>query len=293
MIMPAYGQPPLQNPRRYPGLVISGLLLLLLSQLSCGSGSPDATVSRDLRSFFEAFVGRELTGTEVRDVSIEFIELHTEQGKAPDAIRDMARQLDGFSKPLRSNAATPAALQTRHALVESHYLNPDLHDTIMLRLMTEPDPIRVVDVRSRRVMTERDVIALANLRRFASSGGEPRHHQLSQRQIEALIAALQAAVGGNSGNMPRFFGEAATFWAGVQQEWPNLDDRQKSLVRAYADRTWRVQMPVEMYGRLWGLNPQAASSRYADDVGARIAGITDINMRLGNLPFVMDAIFGR
>jgi hypothetical protein len=93
--------------------------------------------------------------------------------------------------------------------------------------------------------------------------------------------------------MPQFFGEAATFWAGVQQEWPALDARQKALVRAYAGKTWRIQMPVEMYGRLWGLEPQAASRRHADDVGARLAMITDINMRLGNLPFVMDAIFGR
>jgi hypothetical protein len=64
-------------------------------------------------------------------------------------------------------------------------------------------------------------------------------------------------------------------------------------VRSYAEKTWRVQMPVEMYGRLWGLDAQQASRRHADDVSARISAITDINMRLGNLPFVMDAIFGR
>jgi hypothetical protein len=56
---------------------------------------------------------------------------------------------------------------------------------------------------------------------------------------------------------------------------------------------WRVQLPVELYDRLWGLDTQAASSRQADDVSARIAALTDINMLLGNLPFVMDAIFGR
>jgi hypothetical protein len=115
---------------------------------------------------------------------------------------------------------------------------------------------------------------------------------LLAKQVESLTAALQAAVGGNSGNMPRFYGEAAAFWAGVQREWPRLNANQKSLVRAYAGRTWRVQMPGEMYGRLWGLEPQAASARYADDVAARVAAITDINMRLGNLPRVMDAIFG-
>jgi hypothetical protein len=291
--MRAYGQPRLHDPRRYRYRSLLWLPLLALAQLSCGSTSTDAAVSRDLRSFFEAFVGRELSGAEVRDVTVEFIELHAADGKTSDAIRDIARRLGSYSKTLHSNAATPSVLQTRHALIESNYLNPDLHDTIELRLFTELDPVRVVDVRSRRVMTERDVIALANLRRFATSREAPRHEQPSRSQIEALTAALQATVGGNSGNMPRFFGEAAAFWVGVQQEWPKLDDRQKSLVRAYADKTWRVQMPVELYGRLWGLDAQAASSRHADDVSARIAAITDINMRLGNLPFVMDAIFGR
>jgi hypothetical protein len=167
-----------------------------------------------------------------------------------------------------------------------------LHGSVLLGLFTEPDPVRVVDVRSRRLMTERDVVALANLHRFAKSDGAPRHEPLSKEQIKELEMALRAAVGGNSGNMPQFYGEAAAFWAGVQREWPRLDADRRSLVRAYAGRTWRVQMPVEMYGRLWGLEPQVASARHADDVGARIASITEMNMRLGNLPRVMDAIFG-
>jgi hypothetical protein len=67
---------------------------------------------------------------------------------------------------------------------------------------------------------------------------------------------------------------------------------QRLLARAYADRTWRIQIPPRMYGLLWGLDARTATSRYADDVSARIAGIATINMQLGNLPRVMDAIFG-
>lgn len=293
--MPVNGLNPLRIGylAQFPCRALLYALLPTLMLASCGAGSPDAAVSRDLQSFFEAFVGRELSGTEIREVTHEFVELHTLNGKTPDAIREIARQLDVHADAMRRDAAGPAALMTRHALLEANYLNPDWHGTIELRLLTEPDPVRVVDVRSRRLMTERDVIALANLRRFASSNSQPRHEQLSRRQIEQLVAALQAAVGGNSGNMPRFFGEAAAFWTGLQQAWPALDAGQKSLVRAYADKTWRVQMPVEMYGRLWGLEPQAAARRHADDVSARISAITDINMRLGNLPPLMDAIFGR
>jgi hypothetical protein len=260
--------------------------------MSCEAGSSDPAVSRDLQAFFEAFIGRDLSGRELSEVTEEFIELHTLNGRTPAAYRDIATRLDSRARILRSEASAPAAITVRHTLLETNYLNPDLHGTTQLRLLNEPDPVRVVDVRSRRLMTERDVIALANLRRFAKQDGAPRHEQPSRQQIEELVAALRAAVGVNSGNMPQFFGEAAAFWAGVQREWSSLDAGEKSVVRAYADRTWRIEMPVELYGRLWGLEPQAASRRHADDISARIAGITLINMQLGNLPRVMDAIFG-
>jgi hypothetical protein len=50
------------------------------------------------------------------------------------------------------------------------------------------DPVRVVDEQSRRVMTERDVITLANIHHFAVTESEPHHHELSRRQVEELSA---------------------------------------------------------------------------------------------------------
>jgi hypothetical protein len=270
----------------------SALVLALVMLASCGADSSDAAVSHDLRRFFEAFVGRDLSAGELESVTKEFIELHSLYGRTPSAIRDIAEQLSASARELRSDAAGPAALMVRHALLTTNYLNADLHGTLQLRLLTEPDPVCVVDVRSRRLMTQRDVIALANLHRFARSNGAPRHEELSRQQIDELIVALRATVGGNSGSMPQLYGEAAAFWAGVQREWPKLDSNQKSMTRAYAARMWRVQLPVEMYGRLWGLSPKAANQRQADDISYRIAAITDINVRLGNLARVMDALFG-
>lgn len=268
------------------------LVLTILVLVSCGAGASDAAVSRDLQTFFEAFVGRDLSASELKDVTEEFIELHRLNDSSPSAIRDIAERLAASTRQLRPDAAGPAALTARDALLTTHYLNADLHGTLQLRLFTEPDPVRVVDVRSRRLMTQRDVIALANLHRFARSNGAPRHEPLSRQQIDELVEALRAAVGGNSGNMPQFYGEAAAFWAGVQREWPKLDADRKSMIRAYSARTWRVQMPVEMYRRLWGLSEQASLQRQADDASVRIAAITDINAALGNLARVMDAIFG-
>lgn len=256
-------------------------------------GTIDASVAQPLESFFEAFLERKLSRDELRQLSSEFVELHTLHGNDRQATRAAASRLGQYAGTLRNGDSHPAALTLRHARIAANFFDPDMHDTLFLRLLTEPDPVRVVDVRFRRLMTERDVVALANIRHFARSTGAPRHQELSRRQIDELVSLLRATVGGNSGNMPQFFGEAATFWTGLQQQWPKLDAEQKQLARAYADRMWRIQMPVEMYARLWGLDPQAASARHADDVGARIAAITDINLLLGNLPLMMDAIFGR
>jgi hypothetical protein len=269
------------------------LLASLLWLVACQGRAVDAPVERHLGAFFEVFAGRQLSRDELQQVTQEFVAYHTLHGRDRPAILEVAGRFGNFATALRDGKTGPAALSLRHARIAANFFDPDVQNTLFLRLLTAPDPVRVVDVQSRRLMTERDVIALTNIRHFARSTDAPRHEELSRQQIEAMIALLRATVGGNSGNMPQFFGEAAAFWAGVQQEWPDLNAEQRQRVRAYADRMWQVQIPVELYGRLWGLDPQAASSRHADDVSARIAAITDLNMLLGNLPFVMDAIFGR
>jgi hypothetical protein len=278
--------------RTTPSMAVVCLLPVLLLA-SCGADASDPVVARHMDEFFEAFVGRDLSRDELRQVTDEFIEFHALNGKDRDGVREAARTFESHAKVLREREDSPAALSMRHVRISINYFNPDLHNTRLLRLLTEPDPVRVVDVRSRRLMTERDVVALANIRHFARSQGAPRHKALTREQIEELVSLLKATVGGNSGNMPQFFGDAATFWAGVQQEWSSLNVEQKQLARAYADRMWRIQMPVEMYGRLWGLEPKAALSRYSDDMSSRMSEITNLNMLFGNLPFVMDAIFGR
>jgi hypothetical protein len=272
---------------------VFAFLTSLLWLLGCQGQAVDAPVARHLDLFFEAFVGRELGRDELQQVTHEFVEYHTLHGRDRPAILEVAGRFGHYAKTLRNGENDPAALSLRHARIAANFFDPDVQNTLFLRLLTAPDPVRVMDMQTRRLMTERDVIALANIRHFARSTGEPRHKELSRQQLDEMVALLRATVGGNSGNMPQFFGEAAAFWAGVQQEWPDLNAEQRQLARAYADRMWRIQMPVELYGRLWGLDPQAASSRHADDVSARIAEITNLNMLLGNLPLVMDAIFGR
>jgi hypothetical protein len=223
-------------------------------------------------------------------MTASFVKEHS-KGRDREAIRDFAKLFDESTRILEEHDDDAVELTLRHQLLEANYFvlkegSPEL------RLFLEPDPVRIADTRSRRLMTKRDVIALANIRNFGKSSGPPRHKDLTRQQIDDLVALLKEHVGGNRGRMPRFFGEAAAFWAGVREQWPRLSAQERELARAYALKTWRIQLQPQMYAKLWGLTPRAASSRYADDVGERISAITQLNIALGNLPARMDAIFG-
>jgi hypothetical protein len=159
-------------------------------------------------------------------------------------------------------------------------------------LLNEPDPARVVDPGSKRLMTERDVVALANIYNFAKSEGAPRHKELSRQEIDRMVVELDRAFGDHpkAGEMPQFFGETAAFWAGVRQEWPRLSEDEKRQARAYANRTYKSVPPVKLYAKLWGLDMNAAAARYLDDVSARAVYINEVNMQSIVLRKIMDEV---
>jgi hypothetical protein len=270
-------------------------LLFAMTFASCidGEAQSDPVVVRNLEAFFEAFLGRKLSGSELREVTDEFIKYHARKGKTRAATHEWAQTLGSYVKILREGKGGPADFTLRHIRIEWNYFDPDIQNSTFLRLLTEPDPVRVVNPRSRRLMTERDVVALANIRDFAKSEGDPRHRELSRQEIDRLVAGLDRFFGAapKAGAMPQFFGETAAFWAGVRREWPRLSAKEKSLARAYANKTWRIRMEAPMYGKLLGLSPKAALSRQMDDVSNRLTMITNIQLEITNLPILLDKIF--
>lgn len=268
--------------------VLLPLLMFAARSEAASDGSfYDPVVARRMGAYYEVFVGRRVTVDERRQVTIEFVRGHSRSGKTQEAIRELARTFVMSMIVLREDKDGAAALYLRHRLLDTNYFRPEMQNTLELRLLTEPDPVRVVDERAKRLMTERDIVALANIRHFARSQDAPLHKELSRRQVDRLVAVLNDDV---ANRLPQFFGDAATFWAGVRQLWPYLTVQQQSLVRAYANNTWRTSMPVEMYAALWGLDRSSASRRWSDDVAARIRGRADTG--LGNLHAAMDAMFG-
>jgi len=101
------------------------------------------------------------------------------------------------------------------------------------------DPVRVVDKKSGRVMTERDVIALANIHHFAVTKSSPHHHELSRQQIDDLASLVNRRIA-ETGGMPRFYGEAADYWVDVRSDWSELSTKQQRRAREYAASMLRL-----------------------------------------------------
>jgi hypothetical protein len=251
----------------------------------------DPVVTRRMQAFYEVYAGRKLTASETRALGEEFWAGHRRSGKSRDAIVAITGEFALHMILLREENGRAAALSLRHRLLEANYFRPEMQNTLELRLLTEPDPIRVVDARSGRLMTEQDIVALANLRHFTQSKGDPLHRALSRAQIDKLVGLLNQSLGTSGAGLPQFFGDAAAFWAGVRQLWRFSSNEQKKLARTYARDTWRVPLPVELYAAFWGLDRASASSRWSADVARRIRGGDDTLRGMDRLRAVMDAMF--
>ncbi|MBO0720423.1 MAG: hypothetical protein J2P41_06365 [Blastocatellia bacterium] len=269
-------------------------LIFTLIFISCvnGSAQSDQVVAREQKAFFEAWLRRELHGDELRQVTDEFIAYFTKQGKDRAGIHEATKQFLEYAKILRQQDGAPLALNLRHSLLEANYFNPNLQNTTELRLLTEPDPVRVADPGGKHLMTEKDVVALANLMAFSNSEAEPRPRDFARRQIESLIAELDRSFGNhpNASLIPRFYRETAALWAGILREWPTLNATERGQARAYAAKG--CMAPIDefrLYGRLLDLNEYDAFGHWQSDISEGYLHIWLLQMRLTSL---QNALFG-
>jgi hypothetical protein len=268
-------------------MTLNGFALLsLLCAITCVSCSgaaaqSDRIVANQQKAFYEAWLRRDLRGEELRSITDEFIAFYTKKGKNRAGIHEATKPFADYTKFLREKDGTPGALTWRHGLLAVNYFDPDMQNTTELRLLTEPDPVRVVDPGYKRLMTEKDVVALVNIYHFAKSDGLPRHKELARQDLDRLVVELDRAYGNHqtATALPQFYGEAAAFWAGVQQQWSQLNDEEKRKARAYSDKTYKAIMPITLYAKLLGLDNNAAASRYLDDVSAVSVYIYEVSVQ--------------
>jgi hypothetical protein len=95
---------------------------------------------------------------------------------------------------LKTKRGQPEDLITRHLYIASSYFSPKHRGSLIQRLLTEPDPIRVVNPKTKRLMTQRDVVALANLGIFLHSHDSPKNQSFSPKEIEEAVVLLESAV---------------------------------------------------------------------------------------------------
>jgi hypothetical protein len=259
--------------------VLAGLLSTLIF-ISCvnGMAQSDQVVARGLKTFFEAWLKRELRGDELRKVTDEFIAYFAKKGKDRAGTHEAIKPFLEYAKILREHDGAPMAIRLRHELLEVNYFNPDMQNTTELRLLTEPDPVRVAS-RTEIVlalMTENDVIALAHLIPFSKSNDEPRSQKFSRQQIDNLAVELDRVYvrtwPNKAGGLTSHLQEAAELWAGIRREWPNLSVEQKGQVRAYAGKGYMAPMTEYLYGKLLDLNQYEASTHFNVDADLFMMG---------------------
>jgi hypothetical protein len=248
---------------------LAGLFSTLIF-ISCvdGMAQSDQVVARAQKVFFEAWLKRELRGDELRKVTDEFIAFYAKRGKNRAETHEAAKEFQGYAKILREHDGCPMGITFRHGLIEANYFDPDMQNTTELRLLLEPDPVRVADPRWKNLMTERDVVALANICSFtANSNEEPRSQEVSRKKIDAMTIELDRHFQQDAGGMDRYFRETAALWAGIKREWPNLSAEQKRKVRAYAAHGHLAHMDeYKLYARLFDLDDSEAQKRSVDDL---------------------------
>ena len=258
------------------------LACLLLAFVSCvgATGASDPVVERSQKAFYEAWLRRELRGDELRKITDEFIVYYTKKGKDQAGVDEAAKLFLGYAKLLRERDGAPMAFTLRHRFLEANYFDPNIRNTTILRLLTEPDPVRVVDPKWKRLMTEKDIVALVNLSNFIKSKGEPRRQEVPRELIDRLAIKLNHMFNDSKGDwMPRFFNDTAAFWAGVRQEWPRLTDDEKRQVRAYSMVGCEASFKdYKMYGRLLGLNDREAFDRSMADIRDATLLIAKLNV---------------
>lgn len=224
-------------------------------------------IRADIADFYKVYLDRELSQNELNQVTNEAFEAY---GGSCNA--QCVEALDSHKTNVRlfqTKRGQPEDLRMRHHYISASYFSDKTRGSLRQRLLAEPDPIRVVDPDAKRLMTEKDVIALANLGIFLQSNGSPKHQSFSPEEIDEAVVMLNRLVGSHADaqRMPILFIAAAEFWAGIQRDWPSLSATERQSVRDYIQYQSDKPMPVHLYSQLLGLTKDGArKTRYNDQL---------------------------
>lgn len=256
-----------------------------------GQTKSTKVVRSELAKFYEVYLSRKLSQQELDQVTKQFIEhfgASTCKAKCVQALDSHNANMTIF----KNKRGQPEELVIRHAYISQNYFSPKMRGTLIQRLLAEPDPIRVVNPVTQRLMTEKDVIALANLELFRQSNGAPKHQSFSQKEIDEAVSVLEPLVGSQpkAKKMPIMFVTAAELWAGIQRNWSSLSASEQQSVRDYIQYKSDKPIPVHLYSRLSGLpvNQAQIVQNYEQLDGTKniVSSYLDLMSRYGYLRYM-------
>jgi len=235
-------------------------------------------VAPEVKVFYRAWMRRELRPDELQAVTREYIGALTRQGMTPAKIEEDAKtRLAEETKLLRERDGAPVAITFRRHVLEAYYFDPVLKEKnpTELRLISETDPPRILDRKHKHLMTQGDVVALANLIVFTGSQGDPHRTAFSRQQIDQLAAGVERSFRTGPGDdfffMPRYYFEASALWAGILREWRTLAPWEKSQVRNYSAQGIMAPMDERIYAKLLDLSPGDGFLHKTDDMQSAIS----------------------
>ncbi len=224
-------------------------------------GLDTGKVRAEIQAFFDVFLGRPLTESENRQAASEFMTIYgapTCEAQCRAALA-VIRQRTDF---LKSSPGIPESLALRHAMMSGNYFNPKLQNTLILRLLAEPDPVIHADQASQRLMLRSDLIGSLNLQIFLQSGfAVPiQPPPFSREDMEQATAIFADAFTSNdiTPELPPFFAIAAELWEAIRLDWLKLNSSDRQLVKNYIALKSLRPLPARLYERLIGLSTDDA-----------------------------------
>jgi hypothetical protein len=228
--------------------------------------STDA-VRSEIGDFFKVYLGRSLSADELKRVTREFLALFDNANTCESrCVSALARDKTNLVT-LKNKRGQPEDLIVRHFYIAASYFSPKQRGTLIQQLLAEPDPVRASNPKNKRLMTEKDVVSLANIGFFVNSNEPPKHRTFPREEIDEASAMLDQIVGSgvNAREMPLYFSLAAELWAGIQREWPTLSARERQSVRDYIQLKSSQSLPLPLYRRLLGLSDVDARQLQASE----------------------------
>lgn len=237
-------------------LGVIGTVAIFGASLACAQ---TGSVREELAAFFNTYVGRPLSSSELDRVTAEF---QASFGDAESCTRDCRNVLANMSAhraTLARSPGSPQELLIRHAYVSMTWFDPRDDRTLLREMLTQSDPVVVFDPRTLRLMTRRDLDAIASLDLLAKTGKLPQPQKPSSEDIAKAIDMLNRAFGPQgTAPLPVNVALAAELWAGLRQHWPALSAEERHRVRDHIRGGLHGALPAALYRRLLGVSSPEA-----------------------------------